>query len=170
LFSPEGQLRAQTQLPSVGAKTVIISFINRKVVMQVPQHNLRVAKELQNQRLGSIVHDLFSPRLRLVILAQITRLPLRLVHGGGGRIGRRSIAGKLNLPGRVSIALKPILPSFMTHRATFSRTRKLMRGTSEQFDDGREPVWLHQRKRSQSRVIQDGCDAIYRYAWAPSAK
>jgi hypothetical protein len=72
----------------------------------------------------TIVHVLFSPRLWVVISGRITRLTLLLGKSGGGRIGRRSLAETLVLSGRVSAALKLILPYHHDASGALSSERK----------------------------------------------
>lgn len=132
----------------LSAQTVLL----RTTLMPTSSYNREVAKASLFQMLPSNVPDLLSTRLSLVIPTWITRLLLLFGQTGGGRIGRRSLAETLDLSGRVSAALKLILP--FHHDASgelSSEQESLMRGTSEPFDDGRQPAGLHRRKMFQSR-------------------
>jgi hypothetical protein len=109
----------------------------------------------------SDVHVLFSPRLLVVISGRMTRLTLLLEKSGGGWIGGRSLVDTLVLSGRVSAALKMILPYHHDASGALSSERKawcgvhLSRSTTGVSSSGSIGARPFGRE-----TIRDGRDAI----------
>ncbi len=130
-------------------------------------HNYEVAKLTRYHMFTDIIHDLFSTRLSVVIPRQMIRLPLLFGRSGGGRIGRRSIIETQELRGRVSGALKLILPFHHDVPGALSSEQKAWCGEHlSRSRAGVSPSGSIGARLFGRETIWDGRDAIHRYAWA----
>ncbi len=138
-----------------------------RAAMTDSQHNYEVAKRTQYHMFTALFHGLFSTRLSVVTPRQIIKLPLLLGQSGGGRIGRRSITETLDLIGRVSAALKMILPFLHDVPGALSSERKARCGEHlSRSTAGVSPTGSIGARLFSRGVIWDGRDAIHRYACA----